>query len=457
MIMRNFLKRKVKKYFDRVYIYFQKKDRELVEDRKNRIIGKFKSVGTSFKLNGNNHFISKPENVLIGNNVHIGDNFYAKSEGGIIIGHNTHISRNVTIYSENHNYNGSVLPYDNTTVYKPVIIEDNVWIGMNVSIVPGIRIGEGAIIGLGTVVNRNVEPLEIVGSAKTVTIKTRNKVHYQELLRNCAFGGVNGNPLKEIELSTYRKTYSEQRKKPIVFVLGTGRSGSTSITNILNQHSNCVAYHEDITQLIRLSTEIANHSMSDAYKYEIDSIFNYKIWEAKEGELLVHSDQRFWNLINVFAIYFPNAKFVHLIREPIDCIKSMVLRDWYEVDEYPKIYSHDWAKYRLQGDEVGAVSTRVWSEMNNIQKCTWYYFYINNNISKQLKELPVEKYFSVALDKLDENKNDLLEFMGLEIEPLTIRKSNEIRKSDLDKLNTIDIELIEKQILLESKKYDLIF
>jgi len=93
--------------------------------------------------------VSDPRLLTIGNNVHIGNNCYFRSQGGIIIGDHSHLSRNIIIYSESHSYEGDRLPYDSTTRKKPVIIERNVWIGMNVKIRPGITIGEGAIIGLG--------------------------------------------------------------------------------------------------------------------------------------------------------------------------------------------------------------------------------------------------------------------------------------------------------------------
>ena len=104
-----------------------------------------------------------PRNVVLGSNVHIGTNAWFYSLGGLIIGDNVHISRNVTIYTANHNYAGAI-PYDDTYELKPVIIKKNTWIGMNVSIVPGVTIGEGAIIGLGAVISKDVPDFAIVGN-----------------------------------------------------------------------------------------------------------------------------------------------------------------------------------------------------------------------------------------------------------------------------------------------------
>lgn len=46
---------------------------------------------------------------------------------------------------------------------EPVVIEDDVWIGTDAIILPGVRIGKGAVIGAGSVVTKNVEPYAILG------------------------------------------------------------------------------------------------------------------------------------------------------------------------------------------------------------------------------------------------------------------------------------------------------
>lgn len=159
----------------------------------NGIISSIEKFGKGSRLNGAIKIVF-PENLVIEDNVHIGDNAFLNCRGGVTIGANTHIARNVTIYSANHNYEGTCLPYDNTHVLKPVVIERNVWIGANVTIVPGVNIGVGAIVGAGTVVNRNVPPFSIVAAGKFAIIKYRNREHYEELERMRKYGGVDGEP-----------------------------------------------------------------------------------------------------------------------------------------------------------------------------------------------------------------------------------------------------------------------
>jgi len=148
-----------------------------------------KNRGIDLRIHGHCRFLD-PQNLEIGDYVRIGYNCFFYCKGGIKIGNNVQFSRNITIYSQNHNYESSAIPYDNTfKPTKPVIIGDNVWIGMNVSILPGVEIGEGAIIGMGVVVSQNVKPGAIIINTGSTEIKTRNMEHYFRLKEEGSFFG----------------------------------------------------------------------------------------------------------------------------------------------------------------------------------------------------------------------------------------------------------------------------
>ena len=57
---------------------------------------------------------------------------------------------------------------------KKVVIGDDVWIGANAVILPGVTIGEGSVIAAGSIVNKDVEPFSIVGGVPAKVIKMRN-------------------------------------------------------------------------------------------------------------------------------------------------------------------------------------------------------------------------------------------------------------------------------------------
>ena len=133
----------------------------------------------------------------VGNNVHINRYCYIQAAGGVTIHNNVHIGPHLTLYSTSHNYEGKALPYDETLIRKTVTIEDNVWIGACVTIVPGITIGEGSIIAAGSVVAKDVKKLSIVGSPPAKLISERNESHYSSLKAEKKFGGRGGKLIKQ--------------------------------------------------------------------------------------------------------------------------------------------------------------------------------------------------------------------------------------------------------------------
>ena len=68
---------------------------------------------------------------------------------GVEIGKYCHIAKGLTIYSHNHNWKSEeYIPYDDANIKKPVVIGDCVWIGCNVTIAPGAKIGDGVRVQL---------------------------------------------------------------------------------------------------------------------------------------------------------------------------------------------------------------------------------------------------------------------------------------------------------------------
>ena len=61
-----------------------------------------------------------------------------------------------------------------------IVVEDDAWIGANVTILPGVRVGRGAIIGAGAVVTQNVPPFTIVGGVPATVIRTINPLPEDE-------------------------------------------------------------------------------------------------------------------------------------------------------------------------------------------------------------------------------------------------------------------------------------
>lgn len=102
--------------------------------------------------------------------------------GGVIIGRYFHSGKNCLMISENHNYDkGKAIPYDKTYIKKGIVIEDFVWMGSNVTVLPGVRIGEGAIIQAGAVVSSNIQAYAIAGGNPARVFKYRDVEHFRKL------------------------------------------------------------------------------------------------------------------------------------------------------------------------------------------------------------------------------------------------------------------------------------
>lgn len=160
-------------------------------DQERRYRRSAKSWGEGTRTNGLVE-VSELHGLSVGRNVHIGHRSLIRAGGGVSIGDNTHISRECIIYSENHNYEGSRLPYDETVRPRPVSIGKNVWIGIRVLVLPGAEIGDGAIIGAGSTVAGRVKALEIIGDPKGQPVSSRALEHYERLEADGSYGGKGG-------------------------------------------------------------------------------------------------------------------------------------------------------------------------------------------------------------------------------------------------------------------------
>ncbi len=112
----------------------------------------------------------------LGKNSTVNFGCYLDNRRGITIGDNTAIAHNVKIYTLGHNIDS---PHFETKG-APVAIGNNVFIFSNALIMPGVTIGDGAVILPGSVVTKSVEPFTVVGGNPARLIKKRaNEIAYK--------------------------------------------------------------------------------------------------------------------------------------------------------------------------------------------------------------------------------------------------------------------------------------
>lgn len=120
--------------------------------------------------------IVEPYNISIGHHVYINRNCdFITTSSRIILGNYIMIGPNVTFIAQNHDYSNWKKPMILNHRYRhaDIIVENDVWIGANVTILAGVTIGRGAIVAAGAVVNHNVLPYTIVGGVPAKKIKDR--------------------------------------------------------------------------------------------------------------------------------------------------------------------------------------------------------------------------------------------------------------------------------------------
>lgn len=133
----------------------------------------FKKYGKNNNIDFKTYF-RYPTKISIGSNVWINREcqFYAShfiKDAEIVIGNNIAFGPGVTIFSAGHDYTRIDLP----DTAQSVIIKDNVWIGGRTIILPGVIIGEGCIIGAGSVVTKSLLPYSVAVGNPAKVIKRR--------------------------------------------------------------------------------------------------------------------------------------------------------------------------------------------------------------------------------------------------------------------------------------------
>ncbi len=124
----------------------------------------YPDIHESVMLHGRNIVVTHPHKTKIGEGTVLHGDTYLETRGGLTIGRYVHVGKGLTIFTTNHNYRSDQsIPYDTQDIIAPVNIGNFVWIGANVSIVPGVTVGEGVIIGMGAVVTKDIPACAIVG------------------------------------------------------------------------------------------------------------------------------------------------------------------------------------------------------------------------------------------------------------------------------------------------------
>lgn len=109
------------------------------------------------------------KNIAIGRNVFINSGCHFQDQGGITIGDGALIGHNVVLATVNHALEPEKRRRNR---YAPIRIGENVWIGSNATILPGVTLGDWAVVAAGAVVTKDVPPMTVVGGVPARVLRT---------------------------------------------------------------------------------------------------------------------------------------------------------------------------------------------------------------------------------------------------------------------------------------------
>ena len=127
---------------------------------------------------GDNVYVGRYVEVLNANRLELGDNIslhaycYVDAAGGVTIGSDVSIAHASSLISFDHTWDDPDTPIKyNPVAYKPIVIEDDVWLGCGVRVLCGLTIGKRSIVAAGAVVNKDVPAGWIVGGVPAKPLK----------------------------------------------------------------------------------------------------------------------------------------------------------------------------------------------------------------------------------------------------------------------------------------------
>jgi len=136
---------------------------------------KIYTISPSFRFNGDDVLLYGEGKIVLGDDSYIGEHstVYAHTGQKVEIGKGCKISHNVRIYTQSLMSDTDLSSDVRPEKLGDVIIEDYVWIGANVLMNPGIRIGRNSIVGANAVITSDIQPDSIYGGIPAKLIRKK--------------------------------------------------------------------------------------------------------------------------------------------------------------------------------------------------------------------------------------------------------------------------------------------
>lgn len=168
------------------------------------------ALGEGTVIRRSAHLDNAP-NIFVGSTCYIGENVRLVAMANIKIGDNVTIGEDTIVYTSNHDYRSpDTFPYSLDTIAQDVEFERDNWVGARSIILPGCKIGAGAVVGAGSVVTKSVPSCAIIGGNPARIIGWRDKETYLKNAPNNKFR-LGGNDVVTF-LDGYKPELIEKKK-----------------------------------------------------------------------------------------------------------------------------------------------------------------------------------------------------------------------------------------------------
>ena len=132
------------------------------------------SIGAFSTIHFGNIISKNKSSLYIGRDTHISGYSSLGCAGSVVIGDNCIIGEGLYLHSENHNYGSNDIPIMHQGVSQIGIrIESNCWFGSRVTVLDGVSIGHGCVVGAGSVVTKSFPPMSVIAGVPACLIKVR--------------------------------------------------------------------------------------------------------------------------------------------------------------------------------------------------------------------------------------------------------------------------------------------
>jgi len=190
-----------------------------------------------------------------------------------------------------------------------------------------------------------------------------------------------------------------------VFVLSTGRCGTKTVSALAELIPDASSHHEPEPKLIEASYLYFMQLCPDAPSAFWQQLLGVNRDElirqaARSKKVYFETNNRMALLSDLLVNYYPQAKFIHLVRHPCDFVRSGIRRKYY--------INHPWDFVRIAPQQMDTAYTG-WKKSNPLEKCSWLWAKTNSHTNKVLEKVPEERKLFVRSEDIFNNAGDTVQ------------------------------------------------